>query len=131
MISMFRHPILALLMFITAYFVTISVRANAQDTVVTGDTIQLQEDQKALMTGRITEVADAHFDMESNGKTLRIFLKDVDLKRSADGVFSPGMYVTVRGDLRGEEFGKTLVRADSVVASATPTATIVEDKKGN
>lgn len=127
MTSFVRHPFLAFMMFLAGYFMTITVRANAQDTIVTGDTIKLQENEGALITGKITEVKDSYFDMESNGKLLRIFLKDVDMRDKADKVFSAGMHVTVKGELKGEEFGRTNVRAESVVASATPTATILVD----
>ena len=127
MTSFIRHPFLALMMFLAGYFMTISVRANAQDTMVTGDAIKLEKNKDALITGQIVEVGDTYFDMESNGKLLRIFLSKVDMRDSADAVFSRGMHVTVRGEMRGEEFGRTNVRAESVVATATPTATILTD----
>lgn len=131
MTSFVRHPLLALMMFLAGYFMTISVRANAQDMVVTGDAVQVQDDESALITGHITDVKKDHFDMESNGKTLRVFLTKVDMKSEADTVFTPGMHVSVKGELRGEEFGRTIVRAENVVASAAPTATVIADPDKN
>lgn len=126
-----KHPFLTLLMFIAAYFTTVSINANAQDTLVTGDAIQLQANQKALITGTITKVNDDNFEMSSNGKTLRIFLKDVEMAGAADTVFQPGMNVSVQGDMKGENFGMMEVRAKSIVASKDPTSTYIEHGTSN
>lgn len=125
-----RHPFLALMMFMAGYFLTISVKANAQDTLVTtGDTIRIEKNEAATITGRIVAVEGDYFDMESSGRTLRVFVRDVDIARGqADTVFSPGMFVTVKGEMRGEEFDRTLVRAESVTASSAPTTTILTDQ---
>ena len=131
MTSFVRHPFLALMIFLAGYFMTISVRANAQDTIVTGDAIQLQDDDSALITGRIIEVKDQYFDMESSGKVLRVSTRKVDLGASADSVLVKGMHVSVRGEMKREEFGRMLVDAESVVASASPSATVIEDNTRN
>lgn len=125
-IALTKHPLLAALMFITAYFTTISVKANAQDTVVTGDAVQVQQNDESLITGTITDVDDRYFDMDSNGKTMRIMLHDVKMSADADDVFAIGMNVTVRGEFRGEEFGRTIVYAENVVASTGPTSTLID-----
>ncbi len=126
MTALIKHPLLAAMMFVTAYFTTITVKANAQDTVVTGDAVQVREGAGSLITGTITDVNDRYFDMDSNGKTMRVMLYDVGLKADADDVFTAGMNVTVRGEFSGEEFGRTIVRADNVVASTGPTTTLME-----
>lgn len=124
-----KHPFLILMIFIASYFTTVSIKANAQETLVTGDAIQLQSNEKALITGTITEVKDGYFDMSSNDKNLRVYLKDVELNAPADKVLSRGMNVTVRGDMRGEEFGRTIVRAKNVVASNKAAATFIPDRQ--
>lgn len=127
MTSLIKHPFLALMMFLAGYFTTVTLKANAQDTLVTGDAIQLNENHGALVTGKIVNVDDTYFDMESNGKQMRVFLKDVKLRQKASSVLSKGMNVTVRGTFHGEEFGRMLMDAENVVASASPSATIMDD----
>jgi len=122
-----RHPFLVLMIFTAAYFTTITVKANAQDAQVQGDAIQVQSNDQAVITGTITKIADDNFEMSSNSKVLRIFLSDIDMKGPPSSIFRVGENVSVRGDLRGTDFGVMEVRAKSVVASANPAANHMTD----
>lgn len=122
-----KHPFLMFMMFIAAYFTTVSLKANAQDTMVTGDAVQLQSNDNSLITGTITAVDREYFDMVSNESELRVYLLKVDMKGPASSVLSPGMNVSVSGEIRGEEFGRTIVRAKNVVASHGAVSTYIPD----
>lgn len=104
------------LIFVAAYFTTISV--NAQ-TPVEGspDVIQLNTGDSSVMTGQIVDADENWIIIDSAGKEMKIVLDKMNLNAEADEVFQKGMMVTVQGEITGNDFGMPLVEARSVTAT--------------
>lgn len=105
------HPVFAALMFLAAYFTTITVQA--QDAIVLG-----QKD--ASVTGTVKEADENWVIVTSGGKDVKIVLDDVDMQGEADTLFTPGMMVTADGRMKGDDFGVALLEAKTVTAVPTP-----------
>lgn len=113
-----NRMILTLLVFMSAYLITI--RADAQTAIVPADTIQLNADKNAVITGTVKEADENWIIIDSAGKDMKIVLDKVHLKDESDKVFEPGMFVTVEGEMEGNDFGVPLVDARSVTATQAP-----------
>lgn len=111
------------LIFIAAYFVTISVNAGqASGPANPPDVIQLNADAPGVVTGTVVEAEEEYIIIDSAGRQMRINLEEVDLENDAGTVFTVGMDVTVEGDMEGEDFGMPVMLARSVTARETPKA---------
>ncbi len=113
----------ALLFFIAAYLTTITV--HAQETLTTGDAIQLRANNEAVITGTVVSADGNVVVINSAGRDMKVDLDKVDLKTPAQNVFQEGMSVTVQGKMRGEDFGVPLVEATSITASSGPSTTSI------
>jgi hypothetical protein len=111
----FSKTFLAVMMFMSAYF--LSVRVNAQGAA---DVVQLNENAPALITGTITAASGNIVMIDSGGKPMKIVLDEVELKAPAEDIFTVGTNVSVQGEITGDDFGTTLVEASSITA-VTPT----------
>lgn len=118
------------LMFVAAYMVCISARAQDAVIVGPGDSIQLNADDRALITGTITAIDnDGALMIDSAGRQMKVSLRDVDLKADTDSIFEPGMSVTIQGEMSGEDFGVPIIRAKTITASETPGAVIQDQTR--
>ena len=106
------HPVFAALMFIAAYFTTITVQAQPQDA------IQLNSNNVATVVGTVKEANDNYLIVTSAGKDMKIVLDDVHMQGEADTVFTAGQTVTVDGMLKGDDFGMPLMKAKTVTATS-------------
>lgn len=109
------HYFLAALVFVAAYFTTITVHAQPQDAIV------LNSNKFATVVGTVKAADDNYVDIVTAGKDMRIVLDDVNLSGEADTIFTPGMTVTVDGIMKGEDFGVPLMSARSITATAPAT----------
>ena len=119
-----NHFLFAALMFVAAYFTTITVHAQ-QDAIV------LNEGNKSAIVGTVKEASDNFIIVTTSGKDMKVVLDDVNLSGPAETVFTPGMTVTVDGEMKGDDFGVPLMSARTVTATspasgATPTTTAVQ-----
>lgn len=114
-----NHPVFAALMFIAAYFTTITVHAQQ-------DAIQLNSNNIATVVGTVKEANDNYLVVTSAGKDIRVVLDDVHMQGEADTVFTPGMTVTVDGKMQGDDFGVPLMDAKSVTATSPATPVTVQ-----
>lgn len=114
-----RKTRFALLMFCIGFFSTISVNAQSQGQAQ-GDVIQLNDNKDSVITGTIKEATENFLIIDSNGKDMKIILDDVNVNAPADDVFTPGMLVSIDGEITGEDFGVPLVEAKSVTATQAP-----------
>lgn len=105
------HYVFAALMFLAAYFTTITVHAQS-------DGITLTSNKMASVTGTVTEADENWIVVNSAGKDMRIVLDDVHMQGEADTIFTPGMTVTVDGTMAGDDFGTPLMKAKTVTATA-------------
>lgn len=110
-----RQAVAAFLLFTCAYFMTITV--NAQETVVPGDAILVQENNDAIITGTIVSLDDDSMRINASGKDMIVDLDNVDLNTEAGSLFQRGMKVSVRGELEGDDFGTPIIDARSVTAT--------------
>ncbi len=108
---------LAALMFIAAYFTTITVNAQA-------DAIQLNANNTAVITGTVKEADENFLIVNSAGKDMKIVLDDVHLQGPADTVFEPGMTVSAEGRMTGDDFGMPLFKASSITATEAPAPAV-------
>ena len=118
------HKIMfGLLFFIAAYMTTITV--HAQETITTGDAIQLKTNNEAVITGSVVSADGNVVIINSAGREMKVDLDKVGLKAPAQSLFQQGMAVTVQGKMDGEDFGVPLVKATSITASDGPTTTSI------
>ena len=113
----------ALLFFVAAYLTTINVQA--QETLTTGDAIQLRANNEAVITGTVVSADGNVVVINTAGRDMKIDLDKVDLKTPAQNVFQEGMSVTVQCKMNGEDFGVPLVEATSITASSGPSTTSI------
>lgn len=113
------HRYFAALMFLAAYFTTITVQAQPQDAIV------LTEDKDAGIVGTVKEARENYLIVTTAGKDIKVVLDDVKLSGPAETIFTPGMTVTVDGEMKGDDFGMPLMSAKTVtaMAPAAPVAT--------
>lgn len=112
------HPVFAALMFIAAYFTTITVQAQPQDA------IQLNSSNIATVVGTVKEADDNYLIVTSAGKDMKIVLDDVHMQGEADTVFSVGQTVTVDGQMKGDDFGMPLMSAKTITATSPATPVV-------
>lgn len=113
------HPFFAALMFLAAYFTTITVQAQPQDVIALG------ENKSASVTGQVKEADENWVIVSSAGKDIKVVLNKVNLKAESDTVFQVGQTVSVDGRITGDDFGMPIMEATSIVATApsAPDAT--------
>ena len=105
------------LIFMAAYFVTISVNASAPSAnPAKPDVIQLKENGPAVITGTVVSADDNFVIINSAGTEMKITLEKVDMKDEADTLFKPGMEVSVEGEMTGNDFGTPVVSAKTITA---------------
>lgn len=119
-----QRAFMTFLIFIAAYLVTVSVRAQDAVIVGPGDTIQLNENDQALITGTIVSTENGSVVIDSAGREMKVDLSDVKMRTDASDIFKPGMPVTIQGKMNGDDFGMPIVKAKSITVSETPTAVI-------
>lgn len=117
------HYLLAALVFVAAYFTTVTVNAQVQPQA---DAIQLNSSKIASVVGTVVEADDNWVVIETAGKKMKITLDDVDMQGAADTVFSPGMQVTVDGRMKGDDFGVPIMKAESITATAPAQPVVVQ-----
>jgi hypothetical protein len=120
-----RHFFTSLLIFCTAYFVTISVNAQQPPQAAASapaDVIQLKDNGPTVVTGTVTEAEDRHVVIDSAGTLMHIDLEEVELKGDAGAIFKIGMDVTVEGKMTGNDFGMPIIKASSITAREIPAA---------
>lgn len=108
---------LAALMFLAAYFTTITVQAQPQDGIALG------QNESASVSGTVKEADENWVIVTSAGKDIKIVLDDVGLNGPTDTMFTPGMTVTADGKMTGDDFGMPIMEAK--VISATSPAPVV------
>ena len=106
-----NHFFFAALMFLAAYFTTITVHAQQ-------DAIHLNSNKMATVVGTVKEANDNYLIVTSAGKDMKIVLDDVHMRGEADTVFTRGMTVTVDGLMSGDDFGVPLMKAKSITATS-------------
>lgn len=120
-------------MFVAAYMTTITVNAQtvvdgqvqgATTTMTTGDAISLGSGDSAVLTGTIVDADENWVLVRSSGKEIKVILDDVNLKDEADNVFKKGQQVSVKGSMKGDDFGTPLMRAKNITASENAAVTI-------
>lgn len=109
-----NHFLLATLMFCAAYFTTITVQAQPQAQ----DAIVLTEGKDAAIVGTVKEARENFIIVTTAGKDMKVVLDDVNLSGPAETVFTPGMTVTVDGEMKGDDFGVPLMSARTVTATS-------------
>lgn len=110
------------MIFVAAYFVTISV--NAQTSAQPApDVIQMNDNGPTIVTGTITEVNGNVVNIDSGGTPMRVNLEEVELRGGAEDVFKLGMDVTVTGEMTGNDFGTPIIKATQITAREMPAAT--------
>lgn len=112
-----RRTVFAALMFIAAYFTTITVNAQA-------DVIQLGQNKAAVVTGSVVRADENFVIIDSAGKQMKIVLDDVDLQGEADTLFSPGMIVSADGRITGDDFGMPIFEAKNITATEAPAGDV-------
>lgn len=125
-----HRAFLFLLLFAAAYMISVSVRAQGDDTTIVvgpGDAIQLNDNNDALITGTIVSAAGRTLIIDSAGRQMRVDLSDVKTQGQADELFRPGMAATVNGTIEGDHFGMPLIRATSITVSESP-ASVIRDQ---
>lgn len=110
------HILVLTLVFIAAYFTTITVKAQPQDAMV------FNANQMASVTGTVKSADEDFVIVTSAGKDIKIMLNDVNLKAEADTLFTPGMMVTADGRMKGDDFGTPIMKARAIIATAAPEA---------
>ena len=115
-----HHYFFAAMMFVAAYFTTITVQAQPQDAIV------LNESRAAATVGTVKEANENYLIVTTAGKDMKVVLDDVNLTGPAETVFTPGMTVTVDGEMKGDDFGVPLMSARSVTATS-PASGASED----
>lgn len=116
------------LMFIAAYFTTITV--HAQEMRPAPDVIQMNANAVTVITGEIVDADENWVIVNSSGKDMKIVLDKVKLKTEADEVFQKGMTVTVEGKITGDDFGTPLVEASSITATEPPPEAVAPQPVG-
>lgn len=126
--SFFRRSFFAVFVFMAAYLTTVTVSATAQTAIVTPletGGIVVSDNGGANVTGTIIDADEDWVLIDAAGKEIRVSLNEVDLNAESDVVFEKGMMISVQGEMRGEEFGVPLMRAETVRAAQPSTVTIV------
>lgn len=109
-----NHFLLAALMFLAAYFTTITVQAQE-------DNISLGANKMASITGTVKEADENWVIVTTAGKDMKIVLDEVHLQGEADTIFTRGMTVTADGTMSGDDFGMPLMTAKVITATSPAT----------
>ena len=122
-----QKSFLAMICFTFAYLTTITVNAQQQETIVTGDTIHIDNSDNTIVSGVIDTVDDGVIELVSGETRVRIGTRNLNLKSPAEDIFKPGMNITVKGDMEKGDFGTMVVDADNITMSTNPSATYLRD----
>lgn len=119
--SFMRRLLSGALIFSAAYFVTVSVNAGQPSAAKANppDVIQFNANAPGVVTGTVTVAEEDYVIINTAGREMRINLEKVDLQNDAGTVFTPGMDVTVEGEMQGEDFGMPIMLAKSITARET------------
>jgi hypothetical protein len=114
----FRRFLSGAMIFMAAYFTTITVNASppSASNPSRPDVIQLSNTGPAVVTGTVIEADENYVVIDSAGTQMRVDLGEVDLEDEADTVFKRGMDVTVEGEMNGHDFGTPIVVAKTITA---------------
>jgi hypothetical protein len=121
-------PLMFSLVFALTYLITISMPATAQTqggTPAIGGGITLSDLGHATVSGRVIEADENWVLVNAAGKEIRIYLDDIDLNAESDVVFDKGMSIMAQGEMRGEDFGVAIMRAETIQAAQSSSVTIV------
>jgi len=112
-----RKAFFAALMFLAAYFTTITVNAQS-------DALYLGQNKAAVVTGSVVRADENYVIVNSAGKDMKIVLDKIDLKGEADTLFSPGMIVSADGRMTGDDFGMPIFEAKNITATEAPEGSV-------